>query len=793
MNNLRQFVFPRLFSLLLALLLGAGLLLMPPLVEGASRQRPPRRPSRASARAPVSPKAPGSRPSFTLDGTGIQPRPNSLLADPVMNRLRAASQAFLNSPSPANRQQLARFAASHTSHAAGALAYLVLGYKAYVEEKFADAAGLLRSRRKIASPVPDYLDYYLADSLQKLGRHQEALEVLNGFEQKYASSTLAGRATLARAESLIATGQASAAVELLKTSVSALPHPQADLLLARAQASSGDTGAALQAYRQAYYRYPVSAEAEQAGRELQLLESRMRGSVPPVPADLRKERAERLFAARQFHAAQDAYKDLARAASGAGRELALVRAAAAAFRGRRTAVAYAALSKLQPEDPAADAERLYYLAECQRRRSQESEFQATVERLGQRYPASPWQEDALLSAGNYWLLKREESKSESYFRTLSQRFPSGKNAPLAQWRVAWSRYRAGDFDTARKLLEEFVLRYPQNTQVAAALYWLGRLAESGPAANPAVALAYFRTTAERFPQYFYGTLARQKLAERPANRTPAKPRAVPASALPDNVVAVLAAVPVFRPNLNGASPPADLAAHRRKVEALEAAWLLDLAVTELRHVTEDAGHSQYLLLELARLEHDRGNFLSAILYLRQALPNYFAYPVETLDRSYWELLFPLPWWSAVKAEAQRYSLDPYLMAALIRQESAFDPGAVSRARAYGLMQLLPSTARRVARQLGRGGLSNAELFDPETNIELGARYLHDTLQRYEGKLEYALASYNAGPLRVDTWLAQNSYRDVPEFIESIPFTETREYVQAVIRNSAVYRRLYPGR
>ncbi len=784
MNNLRQFVFSRLFSLLLALLLGGGLVLAPPLVEGASRQRSARRPSRASARAPVSPKAPAARLPYTLDGTGIQPRPNSLLADPVMNQLRSASQAFLDSPSPANRQRLARFAAGHASHAAGALAYLVLGYNAYLEEKFADAAGFLRPGRKIASPVSDYLDYYLADSLQKLGRHQEALEVLDGFAQKYGNSTLAGRATLARGESLIATGQASAAVELLKTSGGALPHPQADLLLARAQTSSGDPGAALQAYRQAYYRYPVSGEAEQAGRELPLLESRMRGSVPPVPADLRKERAERLFAARQFHAAQDAYEDLARATSGAGRELALVRAAAAAFRGGRTAVAYAALSKLQPEDPAADAERLYYLAECQRRRSQEIEFQATVERLGQRYPASPWQEDALLSAGNYWLLKREESKSESYFRALSQRFPLGKNAPLAQWRVAWSRYRAGDFDTARRLLEEYVLRYPQNTQVAAALYWLGRLAESGPAANPAVALAYFRTTAERFPQYFYGTLARQKLAE---------PRTVPASALPDNVAAVLAALPVYRPNLTGASPPADLAVHRRKVEALEAASLLDLAVTELRHVTEDAGHSQYLLLELARLEHDRGNFLSAILFLRQALPNYFAYPVETLDRSYWELLFPLPWWSAVKAEAQRYGLDPYLMAALIRQESAFDPGAVSRARAYGLMQLLPSTARRVARQLGRGGLSNAELFDPETNIELGARYLHDTLQRYEGKLEYALASYNAGPLRVDTWLAQNSYRDVPEFIESIPFTETREYVQAVIRNSAVYRRLYPGR
>lgn len=794
---LRPFPF---FLPALFLPLVVGLTVAPLLAEAAQRSGSRRRP------APSPAKAVGARPQYTLSGTGIQPRPNPLLADPVMSQLRAASQSFLDSPSPANRQQLQRFAARHSAHAAGALAYLALGYNAILEERFSDAAAFLGAGRNITSPVADYLDYYLADSLQRLGKHQEALDALNGYEQRHRNSTLAGRAVLARAESLIATGQAAPALELLRAPGRALKRPEADLLLGRAHAAGGYARAAIQAYRQAYYLYPASAQAEQAGREIQRLGTSLKGSVPPVPAELLKERAERLFAARQFRAALEAYRDLAEAASGAEREQALVRAAGAAFRSGRTAEAFAALSKLKTADPAAEAERLYYLAECHRRRSQESAFGEAVQRLGERYPDSPWYEEALLSAGNYSLLKRDVARSESYFRTLYQRFPNGKNAALAHWRVCWWRYRAGDSESARLLFEEHVLRYPQSTQVAAALYWLGRLAESGPAPNPAIALAYFRKVSEHFPQYFYGTLARQKLAERLANAMPAErlanampaeARVVPAAAalpaLPDRVAAVLAAVPVFRPNLAGVAPPADLPAHRRKVQALEAAGLLDLAITELRHSTDDAVHSQYLLLELARLEHDRGNFLIAIVYLRQALPNYFAYPPETLDRSYWELLFPLPWWAEVKAEAQRYGLDPYLVAALMRQESAFDPRAISRARAYGLMQLLPSTARRLARKVGRSGLATAELFDPQTNIQLGTRYLSDALGRFGGKLEMALAGYNAGPLRVDTWLAQNSYRDVPEFVESIPFTETREYVQAVIRNTAVYRRLYPGR
>jgi soluble lytic murein transglycosylase len=129
------------------------------------------------------------------------------------------------------------------------------------------------------------------------------------------------------------------------------------------------------------------------------------------------------------------------------------------------------------------------------------------------------------------------------------------------------------------------------------------------------------------------------------------------------------------------------------------------------------------------------------------------------------------------------------VASLIRQESEFNPAAISPANAMGLMQILPSVGHQLAKSEKIKGFNDAMLLDPSTNIQLGTLYFKQLLAKYDGHLEYALAAYNAGSGRVDDW-RKNNYRDIHEFVESIPFTETREYVEAIMRNVAVYQRLY---
>jgi soluble lytic murein transglycosylase len=186
---------------------------------------------------------------------------------------------------------------------------------------------------------------------------------------------------------------------------------------------------------------------------------------------------------------------------------------------------------------------------------------------------------------------------------------------------------------------------------------------------------------------------------------------------------------------------------------------------------------------------EAGRYDIALEVLKRAVPNYFAVDVPSLPRSYWEALFPKPYWLDLKKFSTSNALDPYLVASLIRQESEFNPNAVSRANALGLMQLLPKVGKNVAKQEKLKHFSATQLFQPGINLQLGTRYFRSMVDQF-GSFEYALAAYNAGTNRVQDWLGQGKYRDPQEFVESIPFTETREYVEAILRNANVYRQLY---
>jgi soluble lytic murein transglycosylase len=161
--------------------------------------------------------------------------------------------------------------------------------------------------------------------------------------------------------------------------------------------------------------------------------------------------------------------------------------------------------------------------------------------------------------------------------------------------------------------------------------------------------------------------------------------------------------------------------------------------------------------------------------------------IQSIPLAYWRILFPEPWWDTIETESAKNNLDPYLVASLIRQESEFDPTAISYANAYGLMQLLPSVGKSMAREEGIAHFQTFQLLDPNMNIRLGTRYLRQMLDRFGGVKEYALAAYNAGDSRVVDWQAAGPYSGIDEFVESIPFTQTREYVEAILRNEETYK------
>jgi soluble lytic murein transglycosylase len=242
------------------------------------------------------------------------------------------------------------------------------------------------------------------------------------------------------------------------------------------------------------------------------------------------------------------------------------------------------------------------------------------------------------------------------------------------------------------------------------------------------------------------------------------------------------------PELTGDLPENDT--HLIKARLLANAALNEYIAPE---IAASPTSSEWGALAQAEIYVSYGEVTRALQSMKRSGISFFTLPLDQVPAIYWQLMFPQPYWKELVADSGANSLDPYLVASLIRQESEFNAGAISPANAYGLMQLLPSVGKSLAKKHGIKRFTASQLLDPSINLELGTIYLKQAIDRYGGQVEYALAAYNAGDTPVRQWLASNDYKDVPEFVESIPYTETREYVQAILRNRELYRALYPAR
>jgi soluble lytic murein transglycosylase len=290
------------------------------------------------------------------------------------------------------------------------------------------------------------------------------------------------------------------------------------------------------------------------------------------------------------------------------------------------------------------------------------------------------------------------------------------------------------------------------------------------------AVNYYKTLNAAYVNSYYAILARQRIAVI-GQRAVATPSPVLASVrmLDD-------------PQLTDVLPEND--PHLIKARLLANAALNEYIRPEIQM---SATSGQWGALAEAEIYESFGETTHALQAMKRSKLPFFSLPVSAVPMAYWQLIFPRPYWAQIEGDSKAQGLDPYLVASLIRQESEFNPEAVSRANAYGLMQLLPSTGKSMAKKEGEKHFATSELLDPSENLRLGTMDLKRSIDHYGGQIEYALASYNAGDSPVHAWIAKDDYKDVAEWVESIPYSETREYVQGIIRNRELYRAVYAGK
>jgi soluble lytic murein transglycosylase len=683
--------------------------------------------------------------------------------------LRPMAQQLLQDRSLPAYAGVEHFARLHAKEDAGALAWLVIGYARVLDRQYAQAIDPLNRAKVHAGDLGDYVAYYLGTSYMQTGRTAEAIANLVDFGKTHPDSLLVRDAAVSYADALVVEGQPAEAVAGLEP-IRTPMRSDVEFAIGKAYAALGENAKAVVAFENVYYTMPVSGEADDAHAALERL------SLIPAPTVKEREiRASELMKRKRYADAADEYRTLAAEASPQNRTAMQLALADALHRAGRNRDAKQVLSTLENLTGEENAERLYLLGQVAFASNDNDTFYRTVEELRQSAPTSPWLEQALLSAANLRLVHHEYDQALDAYREAQQRFPEGPRASYVHWKAAWLTLRQGRNEEAKKAFEEQVTLYPTGGETPAALYWRARLAEDDH--QTAMAHAFYAKLSERYRNFYYAELARDRMKHLP-------PAADPPADYP-----VLDRVPPLESDVKvkETEPPTD-ELHVQKAELLGNGGLADFAVRELQAVSPADGGS-WVPAEEARLYLETGQYDRAIEVMKHSAPNYFALDIPDLPRSYWEALFPRAYWSELKRCASANGLDPYLVASLIRQESEFNPNAVSRANAVGLMQLLPKTGRVVARQEKLRRYNSSQLYTPAVNLELGTRYFRGMVDKFGG-FEYALAAYNAGSDRVEEWLSDGKYRDPEEFVESIPFTETREYVQAILRNASVYKQLY---
>jgi len=683
--------------------------------------------------------------------------------------LDALAANYRKTPNPRTRAAVLHYAGLHPADKNGALALLVLGVTEIDQRQFGDALQHLKAAGKRLPQLADYVNYLSAVCESDLRAFPEVEKALDPVWRFNPASPLVGKAAALEANTYLDSGQPAKTIALVEQHRSDLAGPQAELLLARADEAAGNATGAEEHYRKIYVEFPLSPEATTAASALARYQT--------LPAANLLARGLKLLEGADYARAAKELAAVAPQLSGADLELARVRIGVARYQGREYKPAYAQLTSFEAADPEVEAERLYYLMETERRLDRIDEMNATLAKLSAAYPESRWRRDALISAGSYYTNQKQPELAAPFYQACSDSFAQDPQSAPCHWKIAWAQYLK-EPASAEILFQDHLKRYVDSDRASTVLYFLGRTAELK--SDWSSARVYYEEIDNLYPNYYYAMLARERLQFSKiaaALRSPGAAQFLSAINLPPRPSQDFKASPLTRQRIERAHLLAD-------------AGLDEFADSELRFGAKADGQPQVMALELADLANRRQSPDQAIRYIKHYAPDYLSLSIDTAPDKFWRLAFPLPYRKQLEDFCRPLSLDPFLVAALIRQESEFNPKAVSRSNARGLTQVLPSTGRELSRKLRIPRYQTSMLFSPDTNLKIGTYYLKALSDQLQGKWEPTLASYNAGKSRVLGWLGTGSFHEPAEFVESIPINETRVYVQSVLRNAEVYRRLY---
>lgn len=695
--------------------------------------------------------------------------------------------------------------------------HLLLGLLRHDAGDHEAAAALLAVEPLRAGPLAGEAGMFLGLSLEELERPEEAVET---YQRVPLRSRHFDHTRVRLAALVLTTGDAEGAITALLPLLSdpaelgSQWRAEALVLLGdayRARAAEGDEVRAYQAYRTAWATAPLDDAATTARDGMDALQAAVPASEHPT-LEHSVSRIAALHQAGHWSSTIEALEAIEGQLSGADP---LVRCEAAYFHGRSlykkrrydnaSPHLYKAVEACEGVDDDLAVKALYLKAQALDRRDKDAQAIETFLLLPRRFAHNSYADDGYLKAAILEIEGKDLDAARELLQRLVDEFPDGDMYGEALWRLAWTDYRAGDPAAARAGLQRLRDDFPPSLDRQLHLrarYWDAKIAgwPAGegvvfeppegapplPAPDPVTAKNGFRILADEHPLSYYGALARSRLQELD----------------PEGATALDSRLSHRRAAVAGQAPvPAQLEVdarfwdrpQREMAQALICAGLVAEGNAELARAratgTPWDWHTEQAIAVLAE---QAGNLHSSHNTIRVRFRT--DHP-EQLGPNSWSALhlaYPLAYRGVLESAVAGKPVAPDLFQALVREESAFQPAVASWAGAMGLSQLMWPTAKDTAKKMGIKGLRRAMLEDPATNLSIGSTYLGWQLDRFDGNEACAVAAYNAGPGAVERWLKARSGYPVDEWVEEIPYNETRNYTRRVLESYQTYHHLYGG-
>jgi len=676
-----------------------------------------------------------------------------------------------------------------------------------------EGVAVSRADKLRAAGLLDYARFETGRNFFEAGDYRSAAAELKTFASEFPDSLLLDRAELTLGKSYFNLKNYPLAIQTFGALVDRAPDagaaPEASYLVARADEQLKKWPAAYLAYQSTDLNYPLSYFGRQARLAIAQLKKAHRRKLPKFQASAKAlyKQGMSYFDDNDYETAANIFYRLAREypKSKYVGEALLMLGRAESQTDNPAAIADLEKASEGPANLAGQA--TYYLGLAYGRRGRYDRAIAAMEKIPARYPDSD-----LCASALYWAAYYKEQSDDldgalrSYYDIINK-YPESQSVASAIWRLGRAYYWHGDFKNAATYLD-LARQYSAGEDSPRCYFFAAKAQER--LGNRSAALDLYEKLVRRFDHTYYAYRAKEKL--KAAGRLAEEPLAFDkedfSRALSnldgqdqEGLAAVMEIWEQTSANEAELASSQEVQSHLSRYKELMSLGITDYAADEAKYLvnlTSDA-EKDSAQIKLGEMLFRSGEYKTPLKFAdRKVKAAIVAGKPTAVPKKVWQLAYPKGYWNNVAAQAGAYGVDPYLVLAVIREESRFNPRAVSHSGARGLMQIMPRTGRVLAHNLGKSDYRTRKLFTPALNIEMGSCYLSDLVKSFQGNVYLSLAGYNGGPNKIrkylKSWYNDNlNSVDIDEFVETIPGRETRLYVQKVMGSYFEYKRLYGGK